>query len=177
MIATLHNARYAKLRFVRRKAERYIPDCRFREIISLTATACVSSQIVRYMMRPKQSIEVASVKHPIMRRNQSAVVAKDHIIKIGRDKCSVPNVSSCFAIFCHCDLSSVKTELRDFILFGGCGHKTIIHCRSYRPIIVDVRVVAQSNWRLSWNGLFVDAADTHIRDIPQFNLLQATPLQ
>lgn len=172
-----HNARYAKLRIIRRKAERHISDRRFRKVISLTATACVSSQIVSYVTRPKQGIEVASVKYAILRRNQSAVVAKDHVFKIGRHKCGVPDVVSCFAILCHYDLPSEKTELRDFILFSRCDHEAVMHSRSYRPIIIDIGIVAQTNWQLTRGSLFVDATDAYIRDLPQSDLFQATYLQ
>lgn len=171
------NARYAKLRIIRRKAERNILDRRIGEVIPLAATARVSSQIVGYMPRSKQGIKIPSIKFTLAWRNQSAVVAKNHIFKIGRNKCSMPNVRSRFAILRHYDLPCTETELRDFVVFGGCGHETIMHCRAYRPIIIDISIVAQTNWQLSWDCLFVDATDADIRDIPQSDLFQATHLQ
>jgi hypothetical protein len=74
-------------------------------------------------------------------------------------------------------LPSEKTELRDFILFSRCDHEAVMHSRSYRPIIIDIGIVAQTNWQLTRGSLFVDATDAYIRDLPQSDLFQATYLQ
>ena len=156
--ALTDNARYTKLRIVRKQCDGYLSYRRLGKIISLPAASGVPCEIVRHVSGAEQSVEILSVQFSNMRCNECAMITQDDIIKVICDICGVTYVVSSFAILCYGDLTGTKSKFLDLILPRTCEHKRIAHIRSDRPIVIDIRIVTKANWRLPDNSLFVDPA-------------------
>ena len=171
MNGVLHNARYAKLRIIRRQRNRHGFYSRIGKVESLPAPSCIPRKVIGDVTSAQQTIKVSSVKFPNMRRDQGAVIAQDDIFKIISNKGRVSYVASCFAIFRHRDLSCAKAKLCNLIWTRTRRHKTFRKILSDCPVVIDISIVAETNELLAWHCLFVYTAYTHVGNIAQLNCL------
>ena len=167
-----HNARYTKLRGNWRKGNRHGFYSRIRKIIPLPTSPCISRKVVRNVSSAQQPIEISSVKHPNMRRNQSTVISQNYILKVIGNISGVTNIVSRFAVFCQCDLSGAEAKLGYFTLSCTSRHKALRQFLPDCPVVIDIRIVAESNRLLAWHRLLVNAAYAYIGNLSQFNNLQ-----
>ena len=172
----VHNARYTKLCGNWRKRNRHCFYGRIRKVIPLPTSSCISRKIIRNVANAQQPIEISSVKHSCVRRNQSTVISQNHIFKIIGNICGVANVVSCLAIFRQRNLSSAEAKLGYFTISCASRHKTLIQSLSNCPVVIDISIITKPNRLLARYRLLVDAAYMHVGNFTQFNF-QAIALQ
>ena len=90
------------------------------------------------------------------------MIAANNIFRRIFDKRWNSYVVPCFGIFRYQHISDLYPKTVDFVDNGGSSHKRYVFCNSV--VLVNIDVVAQSNWNFVLFDVFIHVAYLHIYD-------------